>query len=93
MLITYPTPEELAVLTYRSKKEIAGQVRIVTIPGADVCACCGTHTVATGQVGQIKILRELQGRCPAQRRLRRTRPAGSAGHAEPSGRHRRTALG
>ena len=50
------TPEELAALTYRSKKEIAGQVRIVTIPGADVCACCGTHTATTGQVGQIKIL-------------------------------------
>ena len=31
-------------------------MRIVTIPGADVCACCGTHTAATGQVGQIKIL-------------------------------------
>ena len=56
VLITYPTPEELTALTYRSKKEIAGQVRIVTIPGADVCACCGTHTATTGQVGQIKIL-------------------------------------
>ena len=56
VVITYPTPEELAALTYRSKKEIAGQVRIVTIPGADVCACCGTHTATTGQVGQIKIL-------------------------------------
>lgn len=31
-------------------------MRIVTIPGADVCACCGTHTHTTGQVGQIKIL-------------------------------------
>ena len=56
VVITYPTREELARLTYRSKKEIEGQVRIVTIPGADVCACCGTHTAATGQVGQIKIL-------------------------------------
>ena len=56
VLITYPTPEELARMTYRSKKEIEGQVRIVTIPGADVCACCGTHTAATGAVGQIKIL-------------------------------------
>ncbi len=56
VLISYPTPEELAALTYRSKKEIAGQVRIVTIPGADVCACCGTHTATTGQVGQVKIL-------------------------------------
>ena len=54
--ITYPTREELAALTYRSKKEIEGQVRIVTIPGADVCACCGTHTAFTGAVGQIKIL-------------------------------------
>ena len=54
--ITYPTREELATLTYRSKKEIEGQVRIVSIPGADVCACCGTHTAATGAVGQIKIL-------------------------------------
>lgn len=54
--ISYPTAAELAALAYRSKKEIAGQVRIVTIPGADVCACCGTHTAATGQVGQIKIL-------------------------------------
>ena len=56
VVITYPTPQELAALTYRSKKEIEGQVRIVTIPGADVCACCGTHTRTTGQVGQIKIL-------------------------------------
>ena len=56
VVITYPTREELSSLTYRSKKEIEGQVRIVTIPGADVCACCGTHTRTTGQVGQIKIL-------------------------------------
>ena len=54
--VSYPSPAELECLTYRSKKEIAGQVRIVTIPGADVCACCGTHTAASGQVGQIKIL-------------------------------------
>ena len=56
VVITSPTREELAALTYRSKKEIEGQVRIVTIPGADVCACCGTHTASTGAVGQIKIL-------------------------------------
>ena len=56
VLVSYPTREELAALVYRSKKEIEGQVRIVTIPGADVCACCGTHTATTGQVGQVKIL-------------------------------------
>ncbi len=51
VLVSYPTREERAALVYRSKKEIEGQVRIVTIPGADVCACCGTHTATTGQVG------------------------------------------
>ena len=52
----YPAPEELAKLTYRSKKEIDGAVRLVDAGGADLCACCGTHTRTTGQVGQIKIL-------------------------------------
>lgn len=52
----YPAPEDLAALEYRSKKPIDGPVRIVTIPGADVCACCGTHTASSGQVGLIKIL-------------------------------------
>ena len=52
----YPTPEELTVLPYRSKKAIEGPVRITEFPGADRCACCGTHTRTTGQVGQIKIL-------------------------------------
>ena len=54
--VSYPDPEALKTIPYRSKKELTGQVRIVTIPGADVCACCGTHTRTTGQVGQIKIL-------------------------------------
>ncbi len=54
--VLYPSPEQLAHMTYRSKKEIAGQVRIVAIPGADTCACCGTHTATTGQVGLIKIV-------------------------------------
>ena len=50
------TPEELEALDYRSKKALAGQVRIVTFPQADVCACCGTHVVRTGEIGVIKIL-------------------------------------
>ena len=50
---SYPTREELAALVDRSKKESEGQLRSVTIPGAYVCACCGTHTHTTGQVGQI----------------------------------------
>lgn len=54
--IAYPSPEELAELDYRSKKELTGQVRIVTFPGADCCACCGTHVLRAGQVGLIKVL-------------------------------------
>ena len=38
--ISYPSKEKLKTLDYRSKIEIDGQVRIVTIPGYDVCACC-----------------------------------------------------
>lgn len=54
--IWYPAPGELACLTYRSKKKLTGPVRIVEIPGADVCACCGTHVERAGQVGTVKIL-------------------------------------
>lgn len=55
--ILLPTPEELAGMDYRSKKELEGPVRIVEIVGVDECACCGTHVATTGQVGLIKILR------------------------------------
>ena len=54
--ITYPSPEELEALDYRSKKELTGQVRIVTFPEADCCACCGTHVLRAGQVGLVKVL-------------------------------------
>ena len=53
--ITYPSKEELEHLSYRSKIEIDGQVRIVTIPGVDVCACCAPHVETTGAIGIIKI--------------------------------------
>lgn len=54
ILEDYPSREELGRLDYRSKKELEGQVRIITIPGSDVCACCGTHVKRTGQIGPIK---------------------------------------
>ena len=53
--VTYPSPEELKTIPYRSKKELTGQVRIVTIPGYDICACCGTHVSRTGEIGPIRI--------------------------------------
>lgn len=54
--ITYPSPEELEALEYRSKKALTGRVRIVSFPGADTCACCGTHVSSSGQVGLVKLL-------------------------------------
>ena len=51
-----PSPEELEAMHYRSKKALEGTVRIVNIPGADTCACCGTHVKQTGSVGQIKVM-------------------------------------
>lgn len=53
--VSYPSGEELAGLEYRSKIEIEGQVRIVTIPGFDVCACCAPHVKKTGEIGVIKL--------------------------------------
>ena len=54
--VTYPDKAALDALDYRSKKELTGQVRIVTFPEADCCACCGTHVLRAGQVGLIKVL-------------------------------------
>ena len=53
--VTYPSKEELENIAYRSKIEIEGQIRIVTIPGYDVCACCAPHVKTTGEIGQIKL--------------------------------------
>ncbi|MBQ8519533.1 MAG: hypothetical protein IJ455_08040 [Agathobacter sp.] len=51
----YPSKEELANLEYRSKIEIDGDVRIVEIPGYDICACCAPHVHRTGEIGMFKI--------------------------------------
>lgn len=54
--VTYPAKDALAELEYRSKIEIEGQVRIVTIPGYDMCACCAPHVRQTGEIGMLKII-------------------------------------
>ena len=53
--ISYPSEEELEVLPYRSKKKLSGKIRIVTVPGYDICACCGTHVRTAGEIGIIKV--------------------------------------
>ena len=54
--IDFPSSTELENLEYRSKKTLTGQVRIVSWPGADCCACCGTHMKTSGQVGIVKLI-------------------------------------
>ncbi len=56
VVVTYPSKEELDRLDYRSKKELTGQVRIVEIPGYDVCACCAPHVELTGEIGIIRLI-------------------------------------
>jgi len=54
--IRFLSGEALEQATYRSKKFIPGEVRLVAFPGADCCACCGTHVTRSGQVGLVKLL-------------------------------------
>lgn len=54
--IFYPAADELSQLSYRSKKELTGRVRLVRIGEVDLCACCGTHVARTGEAGLIKII-------------------------------------
>lgn len=50
------TDEEKASVEYRSKIDIEGDVRIVTIPDVDVCACCAPHVRKTGEIGILKVM-------------------------------------
>lgn len=54
--IQYPDAQALAMMDYRSKKELQGKIRIVTVGNEDVCACCGTHVRFTGEIGLLKVL-------------------------------------
>lgn len=54
--VSRPGPDELAAMQYRSKIAWQEGLRIVSIPGCDTCACCGTHVARTGEIGLVKIL-------------------------------------
>ncbi len=52
----FPAKEILDGLQYRSKKELTGDVRIVTVTGYDTCACCAPHVARTGEIGILKVV-------------------------------------
>lgn len=37
--------------------KLTGTLRIVSVEGADICTCCGTHPPFTGMIGSVKVLR------------------------------------
>jgi alanyl-tRNA synthetase len=59
---SYPSANELKDIEYRSKIDIEGQVRLISIGGTsysdslDVCACCAPHVARTGEIGIIKVI-------------------------------------
>ncbi len=59
---SYPTEKELESINYRSKTDILGRIRIVTIDGIDVCACCAPHLKRTGEAGIIKFTETMRHR-------------------------------
>ncbi len=54
--ISYPEPEKLKTLEYRSKLDLVDNVRIVTLENIDICACCGLHCYNTLEIGIIKFI-------------------------------------
>lgn len=52
-------PDDLESISYRSKKEIEGKVRIVEIKDYDICACCAPHVKRTGELGVFKIIKVI----------------------------------
>lgn len=48
---------EIKNIDYRSKIELKDAVRLVEIPGYDICACCGIHVSRTGEIGIIKLIK------------------------------------
>ncbi|MCR4897408.1 MAG: alanyl-tRNA editing protein [Lachnospiraceae bacterium] len=56
VLQRFPGAEELETISYRSKKEVEGALRLIVIPDIDICACCAPHVRHTGEIGVIKLL-------------------------------------
>ena len=56
VVASFPSPDELSRMEYRSKLDLTENVRIVTIGEYDACACCAPHVAKSGEVGIIRIL-------------------------------------
>lgn len=54
--ISHPNDKEASRISYRSKLENIENLRLVTIDGLDICACCAPHVAKTGEIGLVKII-------------------------------------
>lgn len=53
----FPSRSELSELKYRSKTlSESVDIRMVSVDGYDLCACCAPHVSRTGEIGLIKLL-------------------------------------
>lgn len=51
------SPQELTDVPLRKRPELEGDLRIVEIAELDYSPCSGTHVLATGQIGLLKIIK------------------------------------
>ena len=55
--VFFPTDAEKERLSYRSKKQVDGPLRLVEIAGIDLCACCAPHVRHTGEIGALRVIK------------------------------------
>lgn len=54
--IRFLSGEEAKTAEYRSKIDLDDEIRVVTYPGVDACACCAPHVALTGEIGCLKVV-------------------------------------
>lgn len=57
LIIDYPEDDSPFDHPVRKDVTVDENIRVVTIPGVDCVACCGTHPHRTGEVGIIKLFK------------------------------------
>ncbi len=61
--VSFPSAEELKMIDYRAKLDLVEDVRLITVEGVDVCACCAPHVKRTGEIGIIRIMDAIRYKC------------------------------
>ena len=54
--IRFLSGEEAKTAEYRSKIDLDDEIRVVTYPGVDACACCAPHVALTGEIGCLQVV-------------------------------------